>query len=260
MASSPEARRLTEAHRRAQNRLGAQTVQQMRAVWRLLDFDDLDGSTPNWLRIAVPMVRAQARTSSSLAATYYRNFRAMELGLGAASFTPTLALPPASDAIATSLTVTGPSTVKRATMQGKTADQAMDLGLSRTGKAAMRHALSGGRRTLEGSITSDRSAVGYARVASGSACAFCAMLASRGAVYLSRDAAGSVVGRDGRPRGTRSLGSDYHDGCGCSVEPVYDRNAAPPPGAERYDELWQEAKRMDGDTAKNFRRLVEGSE
>ena len=80
----------------------------------------------------------------------------------------------------------------------------------------------------------------YQRVPRVNCCAFCGMLASRGAVYTSAGSAGSVVGAgvpvtpDGekrkrggqgkgiKPRGSRRLGEDYHDNCYCAVTAVKD--------------------------------------
>ena len=80
----------------------------------------------------------------------------------------------------------------------------------------------------------------YQRVPRVDCCAFCGMLASRGAVYTSAGSAGSVVGAgvpvtpDGekrkrggqgkgiKPRGSRRLGEDYHDNCYCAVTAVKD--------------------------------------
>ena len=80
----------------------------------------------------------------------------------------------------------------------------------------------------------------YQRVPRVNCCAFCGMLATRGAVYTSAGSAGSVVGAgvpvtpDGekrkrggqgkgiKPRGSRRLGEDYHDNCYCAVTAVKD--------------------------------------
>lgn len=68
------------------------------------------------------------------------------------------------------------------------------------------------------------------RVPKPGCCAFCSMLASRGAVY-SAESAGGVVGRGKpvvshrkakgiRPRGSRKMGEKFHDFCRCEVVPV----------------------------------------
>lgn len=62
----------------------------------------------------------------------------------------------------------------------------------------------------------DRRGVRYARIpAGGKTCAFCTMLASRDAVYLTRQSAGG------------GLGNEYHGKCDCTVTPVRDRSDLP---------------------------------
>lgn len=72
------------------------------------------------------------------------------------------------------------------------------------------------------------------RVPSTGCCAFCGMLASRGAAYSS-GSEGSVVGRGKplgshrlargiRPRGARKIGEDFHDHCRCTIVTVTEGN------------------------------------
>lgn len=241
MASTAAAGRLTEAHRLAQARLGAQTAAQVLASWRLVDVADLDATVQMWLRVAVPVIGAQRTASARLAATYLDAFRRLELGPRARAFVPRLAEDLDVAQASTSLTVTGPVRVKTATGQGTPIATAARVAQVSAARAAMRLALEGGRRTLVDSVAADSQALGWARTTSGSPCHFCAMLASRGPVY-SKDTARF----------------EAHDGCSCGVEPVYDPDAAWPPGSQRYQDLWRQAKALDGDTTKNFRALVEG--
>lgn len=241
MAATVPARRLTEAHRLAQARLGAETVVAMRAAWGVLDVDDLDGTTERWLTVARPIITTQRRQSALLSANYLRTFKALELGAGAS--TPiVLAGAAAVDAVTTSLLVTGPVTVKKAIARAVTLDQAMTLGSTRSAGAAMRHVLNGGRDTTQGTLDEDPQAFGWARATSGTPCAFCAMLASRGPVYKEETTATF----------------DPHDACNCQPEPVYRRDADWPAGTRQYADLWQQARDADGDTTIAFRRLIEG--
>lgn len=84
----------------------------------------------------------------------------------------------------------------------------------------------------------------FARVAEPNACSFCLMLASRGAVYLSKERA-SYVGasaftkhysdgsergyrmKTGRIRGSRPRDSKFHDNCKCHVVEVKDESQLP---------------------------------
>lgn len=203
MASTAEAARLTEAHRLAQARLGAKSVEDMVTLWSLIDPNRLDSTVPAWLRAALPIIQSRRRTSAQLAAGYLRAFRAMELP-DAPLLTPTLVSALDDAAAATSLTVTGPVSLKRAMRAGRDIARAAETAKANTARAAMRHALAGGRDTIAATVEADRYAIGYRRVTSGDACDFCSMLAGRGAVYSG-------------PTST----FDAHDGCSCASEPVY---------------------------------------
>ncbi|MBF6301176.1 hypothetical protein IU459_27060 [Nocardia amamiensis] len=103
-----------------------------------------------------------------------------------------------------------------------------------------RHAAQAGRNAVVNAALGAGEEIGWARVLSGSEnCAFCAMLASRGPVYRSDKSALTVVGRGGRPRGSRALGERYHDGCDC--EAVLVRRGQDWEGreeSERLERLW----------------------
>ena len=53
-------------------------------------------------------------------------------------------------------------------------------------------------------------------------------------------------------------GGDFeaHDGCGCTVEPVYDRDADWPEGASELKDLWQEASAGSDNPLNDFRRAL----
>jgi hypothetical protein len=241
MAATELAARLTEVHRLAQARLGAQTVIDMRAVFVLLDPAALDATTARWVNTALRIVAANRTMSARLAANYLRTFKALELGATARPVPFEIADELPVEAVTTSLTVTGPVTVKASVGRGATLQRALELANASSSASAMRHVLNGGRETVTATTAADRQASGWARVTSGRPCAFCAMIASRGAVY----------GRD-------SVEFHAHDHCSCGAEPRYRDDAALPPGSERYAELWQQAKDAAGHTAVEFRRLVEG--
>lgn len=243
MASDPRAARLTETHRIAQNRLAARIVAQMAAAWPLLDPEELDRTTERWLAVTVPLVRAQRITSARLAANYLAAFRMLELG-STAQFTPVLAETMPTEAIATSLVVTGPVAVKTHMRISPIIAKAMDIGNASAAGAAMRHTLGGGRQTISDTVAADPRALGWARATSGKTCHFCAMLASRGPVY-SDD----------------SVHFDAHDHCSCTAEPVYHRDAGWPAGSERFRALWDETTAgLSGADARNaFRQAVEAA-
>ena len=237
MAATPEGARLTEAHRLAQLRIGAETVRQLVAIWPLLDIADLDGTTATWLATAVPVIEHQGRRSATLAGEYIRAFRTIELGntTGLRPVFATVDVP----ALTTSLRVTGPVSIKNATAAGIRPAAAAETALTQSSGAGMRHAVGAGRGTIDGTVRADPAAHGWARITGAKACSFCAMLASRGGVY-----------------GADTVGVQAHDACGCSAEPDYSADHPMPAQSQRWADLWREAKTADGDTETNFRRLV----
>lgn len=204
MAATLEGARLTEAHRLAQARIGATTQRQLLLAWSLIDVNRLDATTPQWLGFVLPLIQTQRTRSANLASAYLRSFRVLELGAAIEPVPAILAATLDAGATTTSLTVTGPVSVKRAMSAGADLVEAARTAQANTARAAMRHAIGGGRDTITATTEADRYALGYRRVTSGSPCKFCSMLAGRGAVYSGQTSA-----------------FDAHDGCSCSSEPVY---------------------------------------
>lgn len=229
------ASQLTEAHRLSQLRLGADLVQRMLAAFPVLDPADVDATAPRWLQIVIPMIQAQRMQSTRLAAAYSSAFRALHLGADG-EFVATLA-PRADPArLAASLMVTGPIKIKNLTSRAVTLDRAVGIASSTAARAAMRHALDGGRQTVQLTVANDTEAIGWSRVTSDAPCAFCAMLAGRGPDYNTEDTASF----------------EAHDGCSCSAEPVYSGDQPWAPGAQHFRDLWDDVTRgLSGDDAIN---------
>lgn len=127
-----------------------------------------------------------------------------------------------------------------------------------------RAAKNAGRETVVASAEANGKR--WRRVTDGNPCSFCAMLAGRGPVYRSEDAAGVVVGRNNygtaaykagdvryggkvsrgarkgqdRTRGSRGLGEQYHDYCGCSVEEAL-VEWEPTPREQEFADLYNRA-------------------
>jgi hypothetical protein len=239
MAATALGAQLTELQRATQLRLAAQTIAQMRATWGLLDPADLDATFRRWLRVAVPVVQSNRAASSRLAAAYLAAFRKAELGT-LDGLPVVLAAPVDVKAVTTSLLVTGPWSVKKAMTGGVDLARAVDIAEARSSAAAMRHTLDGGRDMIISTVTADRQALGWARVASGNSCAVCAMTASRGPDYTSE----------------ASASFEAHDGCQCGAEPVYQADAAWPAHSDRYRELWDEHAAGTDDPLNSFRRAL----
>lgn len=232
MASTAAGASLTEAHRLAQAQLLAQSLADVVALWPMLDVAALDASFPAYARALSAILAARRDSSTSLASAYLQAYRAAE---GVAGSLDVVAAEALADARAlTSLLVTGPIAAKVAIRNGKPADLAMNLALAQTAGAAARLVLSGGRETIYRTVRGDSKAQGVQRVTDGHPCAFCAMLAGRGAVYRSE------------------MSADFraHDKCGCQAEPIYRPNGALPGRAQEFADLWASStKGASGDAA-----------
>lgn len=125
-----------------------------------------------------------------------------------------------------------------------------------------------GVRTILENADRDPQARGYARIPEADACAFCLMLASRGAVFKAQRrrgrgdsfAASNAKFKDGKD--TRSP-IKVHDRCRCLPEPVFGRYEMTA-RAREAEGLWKQATdggKYAGDSARvRFRQLVEGRE
>lgn len=95
--------------------------------------------------------------------------------------------------------------------------------LGRLEGGAIREALAPGRKTM--ADASQRDGAKWAIVPQGGdTCAYCLMLASRGAVY------------------SKQLDVSFHDNCQCAMVPIFDKSDLPAVNRELHDE-WQEATR-----------------
>lgn len=138
----------------------------------------------------------------------------------------------------------GPAYLKHLTERGEDEGPAKVKALVTVSGSAARHVLNGGRDAIEELIKADPVVNRWIRVTDGDPCAFCAMLASRGPVYVS----------------ATSAGFSAHDHCACSAEPVFSSKAAWPGEAAAYKRLWRAniENKYSGREARNaWRRLFE---
>lgn len=189
---------LADLHRKAQARLGALTITELAALWKILDINDLDGSTPAWLAASLGVVTTRREQSAALARQFLREYRL--LALPGAEPAPPAPLPPIdSAAVATSLRVTGPIAIKASLMRGVPRSVADQTAMVTSARSGERHALSGGVGVVEATVNNDRRATGWKRDRSARACKFCS---------ASENQSGSGAFR-------------RHDGCHCQPVPAY---------------------------------------
>lgn len=223
MARTPAGKALTEQHYQAQLRIRALALRDFTRLWPLWTGDA--ASFQRLVQAAVVLVRANYQLSSGLSAAYFQAFRTAEEPGGHADARLADPMgPEAEDRLVSSLYATGKFSVERALAAGKSAEVARQTALTTTSGTGTRNVLNGGRGTLLRSIGADPKAEGWARVTSGSPCAFCALLASRGPVYLTEDTAEFQA----------------HDHCSCTAEGSY-WDSEWPGRAREFHDLYNEA-------------------
>lgn len=229
MAVTAAGRSLTAAHARSQAQIRAAVLQQLTRLWPTLDVARLDATSPGFISAATGVILGGRALSSRAAALYLEQFRAAEGVRGRAPIVIDRPTPEARDAIRTSLLVTGPVSIKKAASQGRFGQAVISSAFALVAGSAARHVSEGGWNTIQETVRVDERAAGWARAASANACAFCALLASRGPVYREETA-----------------DFDAHDNCSCGIEPVFDRDQYEwPPNSREYLDAYRAARDPD---------------
>ncbi|HET6865459.1 MAG TPA: hypothetical protein VFH80_06030 [Solirubrobacteraceae bacterium] len=201
---------------------------ELEAVWSKLNHGKPADLAPTLAEVLAAIADRYGAAAASLAADWYDQAR---LDAGAPGrFTAQLAPAPSQDRLdVLARWGIGP-------LFG--ADPSPVAALSLLAGGMQRLVLDQARDTTASSVAADPAKPRYARHASANACAFCALLASRGPVYHSEASALTVGGRGtdvatnvgrtrGRkaqgvkPRGTQALGDRYHDDCHCTAVEVF---------------------------------------
>lgn len=105
-------------------------------------------------------------------------------------------------------------------------------------------------------ITENAAAEGvrWARYAQPDACAFCRVLATRSGdnLYTSEHSAQFVVGRGGKPRGSRKLGEKYHSHCRCLPYAIRVGDFEPPDYTQKWQKQYEDARTAVGGNFKDI--------
>jgi hypothetical protein len=197
MAQQTPPRQPVSNHYMTQAGLVVALQQLIAGLWAAVDPTRLKETLPPFEQQVYALVSRFSLVSAVLASRQYLAERA---AAGVYSrFTPPLAPAPPEDQVMASLGWAVADLWKHPD-QGQVA-------LTNVDGAASRLVLNRGRETTLDAVLKDRQATGWAREARPNACSFCAMLATRGAVYKSARSAG-----EGHP---------YHNHCHCQVVPVF---------------------------------------
>lgn len=206
---------VTQAYQRQQLAIVVDITRQVTGLWHEVDPRAIDRSWPIVSR-GLANVIDKGYASSTAQAVHYLREHAGASGIDLAG-TVRAAQRLHPEQLATALRVTGPVALKQSAGQGMSPEQASQVALVRLSGSAGRLALLGGRQTIAQTVAGSDRIRGWRRVIGGSACYFCAMLASRGAVYKDEQRAAF--------RGTS--GHKYHDHCHCLPEPLYEHEGDP---------------------------------
>ncbi|MGY1549578.1 VG15 protein [Streptomyces sp. MN6] len=238
--SSDDAARL----RAAQISLTRLLVRDVRGLRRLILPSRLRESVPDWLAAMNLVVAQYSRTSAVLAAEFYDAQR--EAAGVPGPFTVPLGDPPPEEQTTASLRWATKDLWPREPEAATPAQlQPMDVRLDQAEKKAEQVAqklvADTGRGTVQAAVRQDRQATAWARSAARGACAFCKLLASRGAVY-----------------GEDTADFRAHDGCHCGVIPVFrGQRFELSPHAREWERLYREfAEGHSGDQLRLFRRAL----
>src|SRR6478609_3063737 len=171
---------LVRQHHAEQKLIARNVVAELSPLWNIIDFYDLKGSSPAWLKAVRPVIERGYLTSQYVAAEFVKNYRRAVLPVA-----PPLPLsvpnpfgafgihnPPPKDTqlrIMISMQVTGPNWLADHTSSGVSPQDAADLmvrGFSKSSGSATRLVLNGGRGMVVLAANADPAARGVVSVAS----------------------------------------------------------------------------------------------
>lgn len=254
-----------EQVRRAQAVLADRARREVAQVWRKASTLPADRVALAMVEVLEAVADKYGTATGAIAANFYDELR--EAAGASGRFSPLVAsLPEAERFEALARWGVGP-------LFGENPDPA--LALSKVSGGLSRIVQNVGRDTTANAVATDPAGPTYARHASANACAFCALLASRGPVYTSAASGGIVTGeklggkdyrkmretgmtREQILAGTREktiaqggrkgratsqpIGEKYHDDCHCTTVPVFPgQRYEPAPYVKKWEDAYAEA-------------------
>lgn len=217
---------LTRAHKDQQIRLAAEAAGESNVLWA-----ELNPADPYpWAYAQALLLADRKAQSGRLAEAYLSEFAGAEIGQ------PVQIVEPRTDfdrLIGVSIGA-GANAVTNLVDEGVRMDVALDQMRERFNEIVAAET----QRTYREMVadTAGRQQKTWRRVTDGDPCAFCAMLASRGPVYMESTVTAS------------KYALRYHKGCGCTAEPWYGRweDWQPTPQEQKYvDAYFQAAAEAD---------------
>lgn len=243
-ATVSDAGRVPDAQRHAQTTLIRLLLRDMRGLRRLLVASRLQATVPDWIAAVRSLVDQYGAAAASLAANAFEDQRDAA-GIRRRAVVRAAGSPP-EDKVEASL---------RWALKDIWDGGDLEAAHRKAEGVTQKLVLDQGRETLRQAVRQDREAVAYARAAALGACAFCKLMASRGAVYKNAGTAGRDA--DERFSGDASV-VKFHDNCHCTIVPVFrGQQFRLSPHAAEWDRLYREyAQGHPGDQLRLFRRAL----
>lgn len=228
--SAAEQQRAAAAYQAQQRVVASSLIRDIVKLLKLLfNVEQADESWPAVQMAISAMVLTSRARSASLAGPYYQQLRAAAGVTG--QIVPAEPRDLAPERLTKALNSAGMAVMKQSLRLGAPPAQARDrMAVTLTGTAS-RLALEGGRDVMEATSHDDEDALGWARITDSDPCSWCAMLASRGAVFESGATAGD----------SRYGGAKYHDHDSCQAVPIFDADS---PLLSKADGLFADWKRV----------------
>lgn len=217
--------------------------QAIQRVWPQVDVGNLAGTLPGFQQDMRVLIRQFSLSSAALAVRNYTRAR-REAGIGS-SFTVRPASPAPAEQVDKAIGFATQGLYDRSLLEPTTSPadlkQALDNARTQVEGVSSRLVLNAGRETTADAVMSDRLAKGWARETRPGCCYFCAMLATRGAVY--KDA--NTAGRSANKRFVGEGQFKFHNHCHCVAVPVfgqYEKTA----DARKWTREWHDLRRELG--------------
>ncbi|QFG14245.1 MuF-like minor capsid protein [Mycobacterium phage Tourach] len=244
-------------HVERQEEIAETTTAGLALLWPIINFGDLDGSTPSWLHATTLQIKMGWDESSEAAFEYVQQ----ALFANEPDATPPVkaAVSFPAQEIQTAMRVRGPVQVKRQVARAKPESEAMEAGKAASQAVGATKATDGGRSEVLQFVHREAprrlkqgEAIGYARKTDNNPCYFCAILASQGAVFYKEDAfkvsnskLRTVKWSSNSDKGTRRafIGdgpAKVHDNCQCTMRPVFSEKDKWDERAKYFLDLWEQ--------------------
>lgn len=215
---SPAASQLTRQHRSEVTAVAAEVSRRVREIGLRAGVGDVDSWWRRSLADVLTLVTGGFAVNRRLAEQYLVRHARIE----GRAVVPVRATANVAQ-VATALRVTGPVAFKRHLTRSGDVGRARVVMADTLSASSSRLVLAGERDTVMGTVRESRVIVGWRRVVDADPCAFCALLASRGAVYSKA-----------------TVGFAAHDGDECTAEPLYEHEDEPQTVLD-LQEQWRQA-------------------